>query len=531
MPTVSDLKDQARACEEKGQIRKALAIYQHILRHLEGKPAVVKVLPLYVKVGDLLLKQNQRVPAVESYEKAAEYYAALGSARRVSALCTKIVRADSQRNGVHVYFTRRLIESGHVGSARDVLAEYAEAVGLDKALEALDDLAGRPNDEVKPMLERLLDSVGQGERTSAESVAVRVSTQLQQVTDIVAGALIGVSTVELDTGGAEKAEEKPELTPPLIDLGFSTSPIVSAKPSSADERSTPVERAIEPAQSTDPGPVTQAPVGNCEEARGDASVSRPLDQEEPAGRSPAVVRRGPLSVPKLHMPASIVAMAKPGGSPVSYVLIGFIVGAVSGAGLMWAIAVPRSDADPEIQPADATVTVIVPTPAEAVDLGPAPAKASGAESSQIDTAGESAIDTTRVGTSLTSHLVSPGRTDTMSGPESSLSDMGLQDAANPIVVEGLAIASVTEIEYRGQSGYRVVHLLNSGGVFTVESFPTGTDARPSGDVGRIVVTLTPPDTLVGIVRMERHMVYTSAVIPEDSLRALMSRLVEREPAN
>ena len=76
-----------------------------------------------------------------------------------------------------------------------------------------------------------------------------------------------------------------------------------------------------------------------------------------------------------------------------------------------------------------------------------------------------------------------------------------------------------------------MHLLNSGGVFTVESFPTGTDARPSGNVGRIVVNVTPPDTLVGIVRMERHMVYASAVIPEDSLRALMSRLVEREPAN
>ena len=530
MPTVSNLKDQARAYEQKGQIRKALAIYQHILRHLEGKPAVVKVLPLYVKVGDLLLKQNQRVAAVGSYEKAAEQYAALGSARRVSALCTKIVRADSQRSDVHVHFTRRLIESGHVGSARDVLADYTEAVGLDKALEALDDLAGRPNDEVRPMLERLLDSVGQGERTSAERVAERVSTQLQQVTDDVAGDLIGVTTVELSTGGVEQIEEKPELTPSLIDLGFSTSPIVSAKPSSADERSTPVERATEPAQSTDPGPATQAPERK-EDVRPDATESQPPAPEAPVARSVAAETRGPLVAQQRPRPAPAPAAARPARSPVPYGLVGFIVGAVCGAGLMWAIAVPRSDADPGIQPADSAVTVTVPTTAEAVDLGPGPAETSGAESSQIDTAGESAIDTTRVEASVTSQLVSPARTDTMSGPDSLLTNMGVQDAANPIVVAGLAIASVTEIEYRGQSGYRVVHLLNSGGVFTVESFPTGTDARPSGNVGRIVVNVTPPDTLVGIVRMERHMVYTSAVIPEDSLRALMSRLVEREPAN
>jgi hypothetical protein len=528
VPTVSNLKDQARAYEQKGQIRKALAIYQHILRHLEDKPAVVKVLPLYVKVGDLLLKQNQRVAAVASYEKAAEQYAALGSARRVSALCTKIVRADSQRSDVHVHFTRRLIESGHVGSARDVLADYTDAVGLDKASEALDDLAGRPNDEVRPMLERLLDSVGQGERTSAERVAERVSTQLQQVTDDVAGDLIGVTTVELSTGGVEQIEERPELTPPLIDLGFSTSPIVSAKPSSADESSPPVERAIELDQSTDPGPGTRAP-DRQEEVRPDATESPPPTPEAPVAISVAGEMRGPVAAQRQPRPAP--APARPARSPVSYGLVGFIVGAVSGAGLMWAIAVPRSDADPGIQPADSAVTATVPTPAEAVDLGPGPAETSGAESSQIDTAGESAIDTSRVEASVTGQLVSPARTDTMSGPDSLLTNVGVQDAANPIVVAGLAIASVTEIEYRGQSGYRVVHLLNSGGVFTVESFPTGTDARPSGNVGRIVVNVTPPDTLVGIVRMERHMVYASAVIPEDSLRALMSRLVEREPAN
>jgi len=531
VPTVSDLKDQARAYEQQGQIHKALAIYQHILKHLEGKSAVVKVLPLYVKVGDLFLKQNQRVGAVESYEKAAEHYATLGSARRVSALCTKIVRADSQRNDVHVYFTRRLIESGHVASARDVLADYAETVGLGQALEALDDLAGRPNDEVKPMLERLLDSVGQGERTSAERVAARVSTQLQRVTDDVAGDLIGVSTVELTSGGVEQIEERPDLTPPLIDLGFSTSPIVSAKPPSVDERSTPAaERVPAPAQSTDPVRVTQAPVRR-EEAQREAPVSNLRVPEALAPSSVATETRGPLAAPKRPIRAPTPTVTRPTRSPVSYGLFGFIVGAASGAGLMWAIAVPRSDADAELRPADSIVTMAVPTSGETSDLRSASAETSGRQSTQIDTAGEIALDTTRVGTSLANQLAAPTPTGTMSGPDSSHSDTGLQDATNPIVVAGLAIESVTEIEYRGQVGYRVVHLLDSGVALTVESFPTGTDATPSENIGRIVVNVTPPDTVVGVARLRRHIVYASAVIPEDSLLAFMSRLAERDPSN
>ena len=54
MPTVSELKERASSYEQEGQIEKALAIYDHILKHLEGKPAIAKVVvPLFVKVGDL----------------------------------------------------------------------------------------------------------------------------------------------------------------------------------------------------------------------------------------------------------------------------------------------------------------------------------------------------------------------------------------------------------------------------------------------------------------------------------------------
>ena len=132
MATVSDFREQARAFEQQGQLHKALAIYRHILTHVEGTPALVKVLPVYVKMGDLLLKQNHREEAVTFYEKAAEQYAQQGSGQRVSALCAKIVRADQQRSGVDVQYARKLMEHGHLSAARDVLSHYADIAGLTK---------------------------------------------------------------------------------------------------------------------------------------------------------------------------------------------------------------------------------------------------------------------------------------------------------------------------------------------------------------------------------------------------------------
>ena len=526
MPTVSDLKDQARAYEQDGHVQKALAIYQHILKHLEGKPALLKVLPLYVKAGDLLLKQNQRMAAVESYEKAADHYAALGSAPRVSALCTKIMRADSQRTDVYVHFTRRLMESEHVGSARDVLAGYAELIGLDKALEALDDLAGRPSDEIKPMLEHLLVSVGEGERTSAERTAERVSTQLQQVTDVVAGDLIGVSTVELTTRNSKQVEEMPDLTPPLIDLGFSTSPIGVPKPPMQHKSPMLDQRSDVPGRRATDGSVTEAPT-NDEVPLTVASASSSERRDGSDASGPRVVRSGPLSVPTMHMPESIVAMAKPGRSVLPYVLIAFILGALIGAGLMWLFADPGSDEGGNNLPAESTPTTGVLAPSGAVD----PTSASefqGTESSQIDSGSEAVLDTTSVVRSATTQPDSSTQGAVTAGLDSSRDDAG---GAGPIVVDGLVIARLIEIEYRGRTGYRVLHPLNLGGVLTVESFPTGAAVPPSGNVGRISVTLTPPDTLVGIVRLRRHTVYASAVIPEDSLRLLMSRLTENRPSN
>ena len=92
--------------------------------------------------------------------------------------------------------------------------------------------------------------------------------------------------------------------------------------------------------------------------------------------------------------------------------------------------------------------------------------------------------------------------------------------------------SVFEAEYQGRRGFRVVHLLDSGAEFIVESYPVDTVAASTYRVGTVIISAVPPDTTVSIVRHdERYLVFASGVVPEDSMRVLMALLRIREPSN
>ena len=251
MPTVSELRERASSYEQEGQIAKALAVYDHVLKHLAGKPAIAKVVSLFVKVGDLRLRLDHRADAVAAYENAAEHYAAQGSSQRVTAMCTKILGAQPGRLGVHAKFARQLVGHGHVGAATDVLVEYAQDAQLDKAVEVLDELEGRPDAVVKPMLESLLDSIERGEPLKTEETARRVSRRLSIETDAIVGELSNV-LIETSSGEdvaavvANAADRTSEpLTPEALDLGFTTGELATVQ-------ETPPEDHEAPAADTEP---------------------------------------------------------------------------------------------------------------------------------------------------------------------------------------------------------------------------------------------------------------------------------------
>jgi hypothetical protein len=664
VPTISDLKDQARNLEQQGQLDKALTIYQHILKHLEGTPAVMKVLPLYVKAGDLQHKIGRHAEAVASYQTAAEHYAASGAAPRVTALCGKILRLVPERRDVYTDFVRQLIDHGHVGSARDVLADYARYAGMDRATETLDDLAGRPNHEVQPMLERLLESFElEGQENQSEQTAVRVSSQLEQVTDSLAGELSWVpeTTAETVAAPAEEdvaeeeedepvseagADESEPLTPPMFDLDHlprQSSMHKALRLEDDDEDSPEVEEAsgieitadvtptmegispvtdavdespiyhgsafVEPEESADdldsllanaiatedsaatadsaltPGAVeiegsewkpdfsapqpedTVAAQWAQEEelqpaarypsdkydtpdtddesdedvgedagtAAADAfedEISRAVEEEPPAfvpqaePEAPTEPERRPSRPPRMTVPDASVAKSK---SPILFGIAGLVVGALAGAGLTFVLVGGGSNDPPTMSPVERPAAVVDTAPAAAE---PGPEVATPVTTNPLTTV-TPAIDTTAETPTDSAAPVeaAAGRPEEASPNSTPVANEQPAETVvpngNPIVVEGLAIEEISEIEYRGLAGYRVVHLLDWGDPIVIEAYRDTTVTLST----RIQVDVTPPDTVVGIARLDGYMVYASGVMPEDSLRSLMSRLVVGERQN
>ncbi len=484
MPTVSELKERASSYEEEGQVEKALAIYDHILKHLEGKPAIAKVVPLFVKVGDLRLSLDHSADAVAAYERAAEHYALQGSSQRVTALCTKILGIQPGRLGVHAKFARQLVEHGHVRSATDVLVEYAQDAQLDKAVEVLDELEGRPDAEVKPMLESLLDSIERGEPLKTEETARRVSRRLSLATDAIVGELSNIrietsSGEDVSTIEATEADRTSEpLTPEPIDLGLTTGELATepeeeeapaaTTPDPAAPPALPAVEAEKPPLLVTPRPtpenldVTVDPSAAAREWK--PFVARPRPEPQKPGRSPAVLVGG-----------------------------GFLVGLLSGVGLAMAGVIPTGGGNGSEGQLGST-----PPPAQQSDA-PAPATP--------------IADTVAVADPVADTSGAGDAADTAPPP-------------TPIMVEGLQIQSQVAVESQGRPGHIVVQLLDWADPITIESYLLPDDTTGASQTGPLRVTLTPPDTVVGIMRFNGYQVSASGVMPEDSLRSLLSRLVE-----
>ncbi len=162
MVTFDELKQRARAFEKQGELPQALALYRTILKQVEGTPRLAAELPLFVKVGDLCLKLEDRAGAVVMYERAVEHYARHGSAKSVIALCLKTARFNEERTDLFFRSARQLLAHGHEAAAVEVLthlAERADLTGLQARLAHLVDRAGPSS---RATLEQLLAELERG---------------------------------------------------------------------------------------------------------------------------------------------------------------------------------------------------------------------------------------------------------------------------------------------------------------------------------------------------------------------------------
>ena len=519
---VKALKDQARALEQQGRAPDALALYRQALDQLTSTAEALRELPLFVKVGDLSAKLGDGKTAITYYERAGEHYAAHGSAQSVVALCLKVLRVDAKRTVVYFTLARRMVDAGHVEPARAVLVDFAQRTKQQRVLEALEKAAGRPDDEVRAILEHVIDAVERSLRAREQAVA-------EAAPPPAAPSKPPPPPPERQPAAPPPRPAAPA-PPPPPPAPPPPRPRVEPPPEPEPEMEEPEE--VEPAlpvgrqepEESEPEPeeeVEEAIEVAAEPAAAAAPAASPALRSRPAPSGESVVlaaepREGSRRRSPMIWVGLVVVVAAAGG--VGYfVLQGRGVG--SGGGLMPGVVV---------QPADSVADTLgmmlgdtIPAPADSV-VAPA----------------ESAAVTVVTGRDTPPPLAPARAGDTVvtPAPAAAAPEPAPAPALPPVItfagpvvqIEGLAVESVTEIAPGMNAGYRVVQLLGSGERLTLTVVPrgAGTDTLPSGqpNVGELAA-----GGAMGVVGFGDFVVSARGPVAPEVLDGLLRRLTQVGP--
>src|SRR5688572_1472090 len=160
MKGVAKLKDEARKYEQKEEWEKAVDAYLQVLKSAEGGDNEAD-LPLYNRIGDLMVRLGKSADAVTYYEQAADQYAEAGLYNNAIALCNKALRYVPNRLELIRKLGQFSAAQGFLTDARRWYLEYAErqlkAGQLDDAFKSLEDFATVHEDaEIRELLGRQL---------------------------------------------------------------------------------------------------------------------------------------------------------------------------------------------------------------------------------------------------------------------------------------------------------------------------------------------------------------------------------------
>ena len=144
MSNAAKLKKKAVEFEQKKQLDKALPLYIQFLRESEGVLDDIDI-PLYNRVGDLLLRTGNASDALNHYEQAIDLYAERGFLNNAIALCNKVLRQSPGRASIYYKLGRISANKGFKSDAKKNFLEYADRmqkVGqIDEAFRALKEFA------------------------------------------------------------------------------------------------------------------------------------------------------------------------------------------------------------------------------------------------------------------------------------------------------------------------------------------------------------------------------------------------------
>ncbi len=559
---IAELKQQARALEQQGNIGQALEVYRQILAELDAIGGIRQELPVLIKIGDLYLKSGDVDQAIDSFERAAGEYAAQGAAQPVMSLCVKIVRADPQAVGAYLRLARRLLDNGHTDGARDVLLDYAQRAKLEKTREGLQRLTGRADDEVKRVLAKAIDSAEERvpkreprarapapqpePEEAAEPVGLEPPpeppTPKKRLT-VPVGALDSEpnpSLLEMHPPEPRPPEVTPEsafptaedlqapvlpeappphpapppapppmaatplpleptLAPPPMEGMLSTVPPTPEPPTPQPRLSVPMMEAVVEPPAAPPTPPRAAEAWP--ETSGRASRPQPSPPPRPSRASARIAHPVP---------------AKRGAPGWLWSLVGVVVVAGAVGTLLWLRIIPLD-----------RLRNLLPLgkerPAEIAAPQPRPPVAERPDTLM-------ARDTATVGApsrptaARPAPVTPPIEQPTLPPPPPTLPP-GVTLTRPVMMVGGLRVESVSQIESEGRTGIAIIQVLSTGRRLILEEFPTDT----TGAAGEIGVTGIPPDTVVGHVRLADLEITVKGVISEDQMVQFLQQLVEVRP--
>src|SRR3990172_2201969 len=119
------LRKRAAELEQKKLFDKALEVYIQILDE-DGKDLGDEDVPLFNRVGDMLMRKGSVTEALGYYERAVDLYAERGFLNNAIALCSKILRQSPGRAAVYYKLGRISARKGFKSDARKNFLEYAD---------------------------------------------------------------------------------------------------------------------------------------------------------------------------------------------------------------------------------------------------------------------------------------------------------------------------------------------------------------------------------------------------------------------
>ncbi len=562
-------KQQARSLEQQGQLAEALAVYCQILADIEGTPAIWQELPLFVKAGDLSLRLRDTKSAIGMYEQAAKRYAAYGSSKSVTALCSKILRIVPSRSLIYPRLARLMVERGHISEARAVLASYAELAQLDRTARELEDLSGRSDDEVRPVLEMLIEVSDRAEQAILQVAAARRGQPQAEtgVATVAPGLAEPESAVAEDLAQHEAVAEGSTEAAESSDIATSEATVAESPIDEETEESSPAfgapaaeegESAPKSAWMAEPEPEDDGPEGSSKdiwmqrtepaeeegrtqtpawmhepEVNGSQEIdglgwegdgeSGPEEVETPKPawmREPEAVNQEFKGAAERGQAADVTGPRKVMFSEMQtqrrsrglWVGLAAAVVVVGSAALVWFRIIPIG-----------AIGLGANSAQSEQSAPPVPVLADSAATTGDD--GTESFSTPPVETTM---VATPSEAEAEDAAER-VADSGatVTEVPSIVVVDGLPVESVTEISSEGRAGYRIVQRLDNGEPVTLILLSLADESADTMGAEEITLESTADDWTVGSLRFAGYLVNASAGVGADSLEVLLRKLTYR----